>query len=120
MAAFYPEERRGSNRYGLDLPVQVVRISDEDVVARGKTRDMSSTGAYLELSDGIIMEGCTIEFIVTLQRGILANKKIPLRCQGRVTRAVKLGPGGGRLGVATTIDRYQFLRDQAALSKSAA
>ena len=120
MVAFYPEERRSSNRYGLALPVQVVRISDEDVAAQGKTRDLSSAGAYLELSDGAVIEGCTIEFIVTLQDGILIDKKIPLRCQGRVTRAEKLGSKSGRVGVATTIDRYRFLRGPVAVSKPAA
>ncbi len=120
MAAFYPEERRSSNRYGLALPVRVVRISDEDVAAQGKTRDLSSAGAYLELSDGTVIEGSTIEFIVTLQDGILTDKKIPLRCQGRVTRAIRLGSDGGRVGVATTIDRYQFLRRPVPVSESAA
>ena len=120
MAAFYPEERRSSNGYGLALPVRVVRISDEDVAAQGKTRDLSSAGAYFELSDGVVIEGCTIEFIVTLQDGILIDKKIPLRCRGRVTRAEKLGSESGRVGVATTIDRYQFLRGPVAVSESAA
>ena len=120
MSAFYPEERRSSNRYGLALPVQIVRISDEDVVAQGKIRNLSSAGAYLELSDGSVTEGCTIEFIVTLQDGILIDKKIPLRCQGRVTRAVKLGSESGLVGVATTIERYQFVRGPAVAREPAA
>ena len=120
MPAFYPEERRSSNRYGLALPVRIVRISDQDVAAQGKTCNLSSAGAYFELSDGSVIEGSSIEFIVTLQDGILVDKKIPLRCQGRVTRAEKLGSEGGRVGVATTIDRYQFVRGPGAISRPAA
>ena len=120
MSAFYSKERRSSNRYGLALPVQIVRISDQDVAAQGKTCNLSSAGAYFELSDGSVIEGCSIEFIVTLQDGILVDKKIPLRCQGRVTRAEKLGSESGRVGVATTIDRYQFVRGPRAISEPAA
>ena len=120
MSTFHPEERRSSNRYGLTLPVQIVRISDQDVAAEGRTSNLSSAGAYLELSDGSVIEGCSIEFIVTLQDGILVDRKIPLRCQGRVTRAERLGSESGRVGVATTIDRYQFVRQSVVASKPAA
>ena len=111
---------RLSNRYGLALPVQIVRIGDQDVAVQGKARDLSSAGAYFELSDGPVIEGCSIEFIVTLQDGILVDKKIPLRCQGRVTRAEKLESKSGRVGVATTIDRYRFVRGPGAITEPAA
>ena len=54
--------------------------------------------------------GAPIEFFVTLQGGVSSASKVRLRCLGRVTRSEHLGEDG-HLGVAATIDRYQFVRD---------
>ena len=102
-------ERRRSQRFGLKLPLDVVRVSNRDVRVVGKTRNMSSSGAYFIMHDEHVAAGSPIEFVVTLRQTNPQGEQIRLQCRGRVTRAEKVGTVG-RQGVAATIDRYQFLR----------
>ncbi len=100
-------ERRRSPRFKLALPVRVLGISGKAVNLPGTTWDLSAGGAYFVI-DGDVEPGAAIEFIVTLQ----SVKNIQLRCRGRVTRAERMQTES-RLKVATTIRRYQFVRDGA-------
>ena len=102
-------ERRRSQRFGLKLPLDVVRVSNREVSVVGKTRNMSSSGAYFIVRDDQVAAGSPIEFVVTLRRTDPQGEQIRLQCRGRVTRLEKVGTVG-RQGVAATIDRYQFLR----------
>ena len=102
-------ERRQSQRFGLKLPLNVVRVSNREVSVVGKTRNMSSSGAYFVVRAEHVATGSPIEFVVTLRQTDPQGEQIRLQCRGRVTRAEKVGTGG-RQGVAATIDRYQFLR----------
>ena len=106
----YPVERRRTQRFELELPIHVSRISEEDVDMDGQTRDLSSMGACFETSDSRIVPGSPIEFVVTLREGILLDKTIQLHCRGRVTRLEPV-EAENRIAVATTIERYQFVRD---------
>lgn len=109
MASSYAAERRRSRRFGLALPLDVVRLSNREVRFEGRTRNLSSNGAYFVVTESNVSTGSLIEFIVTLQDARADEERIRLRCRGRVTRSEKIS-GPGRLGVAATIDRYQFLR----------
>jgi hypothetical protein len=102
-------ERRKSQRFDLTLPIHVVRLSEKSVSLVGRTRDVSSGGAYFVVSAPLDM-GAPIEFFVTLQGGVSSASKVRLRCLGRITRSEALGEEG-HLGVAATIDRYQFVRE---------
>ena len=102
-------ERRRSQRFGLKLPLEVVRVSDREVSVAGTTRNLSSSGAYFVVRDEHVAAGSRIEFVVTLRQTDPQREQIRLQCRGRVTRAEKIGTVG-RQGVAATIDRYQFLR----------
>ncbi len=102
-------ERRRSQRFGLKLPLDIVRVSNRDVKVIGKTRNMSSSGAYFVVRDEHVVAGSPIEFVVTLRETGGQGEQIRLQCRGRVTRSEKVGTIG-RQGVAATIDRYQFLR----------
>jgi hypothetical protein len=75
----------------------------------GRTRDVSSGGAYFVVNADV-NEGTPIEFFVTLQGGVSSVSKVRLRCLGRITRAERTDEDG-HLGVAATIDRYQFVRE---------
>jgi hypothetical protein len=89
-----------------------VRLSQEEVDLEGRTRDLSSAGAYFVVT-GPVEPGSPIEFFVTLQDNgteIPQDAKVRLHCRGHVMRLDKL-EGSERLGVAATIDRYQFVRD---------
>ena len=109
MTSSQTTERRKSKRFDLALPIHVVRLSDQSVSFVSRTRDVSSAGAYFVI-EGEVSTGTAIEFFVTLHGGISAVQKVRLHCLGRITRAEKLSQGG-RIGIATTIDRYQFIRD---------
>jgi len=102
-------ERRRALRFGLALPLHVVRLRGRKVDLRGETRDLSSNGAFLLIPGGA-PAGASIEFVVTLQDAAPLGEKVRLRCQGHVVRATR-GDKPGRHGVATTIDRYQFSRE---------
>ena len=109
MASSQGSERRRSQRFGLSLPLDVVRVSDRDVNVSGRTRNVGSSGAYFVVGDLSVSIGSPIEFIVTLRNTQAEEERIRLRCRGRVTRSERVGSQGGT-GVAATIDRYQFLR----------
>ncbi len=109
MASLHGSERRRSRRFGLALPLDVVRISDRDVNVSGTTRNVGSSGAYFVVGELSVSIGSPIEFIVTLRNTQAEGERIRLRCRGRVIRSEKAGSQGGT-GVAATIDRYQFLR----------
>ena len=87
----------------------MVRVSNREVSVVGKTRNMSSSGAYFIVRAEHVSTGSPIEFVVTLRQTDPQGEQIRLQCRGRVTRAEKVGTVG-RQGVAATIDRYQFLR----------
>lgn len=103
-------ERRRSTRFDLDLPLQVVRVSDRMVNLPAKTHNVSSVGALFAVQDDEVSEGDRIEFLLTMKGPLLPKGSPPvkLRCRGRVVRASEQGRGSR---VAATIDRYQFERD---------
>ncbi len=109
MASSQGSERRRSQRFGLALPLDVVRVSNRDVNLSGRTRNVGSSGAYFVVGELSVSIGSPIEFIVTLRNTQAEEERIRLRCRGRVTRSEKVGSQGAT-GVAATIDRYQFLR----------
>ena len=103
-------ERRRSLRFALVLPVDVVCVRERAVNFLGRTCNLSGCGAYFEV-DGDVRPGEALEFVVTLQD----VGRVQLRCRGRATRIEKL-QAEGQLGVATTIRRYQFIREDSAQS----
>ena len=109
MASSQGSERRRSQRFGLALPLDVVRVSNRDVNLSGRTRNVGSSGAYFVVGELSVSIGSPIEFIVTLRNTQAEGERVRLRCRGRVTRSEKVGSQGAT-GVAATIDRYQFLR----------
>ncbi len=105
-------ERRRSLRFALVLPVNVVRVRERAVNFLGWTCNLSRCGAYFEVG-GDVRPGEAIEFVVTLPLQDVG--RVQLRCRGRATRIEKL-QAEGQLGVATTIRRYQFIREGSAQS----
>ncbi len=93
----------------MALPLHIVRASRDEAALEGRTRNLSSKGAYFVVR-GDIESGAAIEFLVTLQQGLSETGHIRLRCRGRVLRLDKLA-GKKRLGVAATIERYDFVRE---------
>jgi hypothetical protein len=101
-------EQRRTQRYRLQLPLQIVQLGDQRVNRTEKTRDISSGGVcFLTPTD--VEVGGRIEYLITLSG---SNPPVRIRCLGKVLRS--LGPKAAadvpQFEVAVTMERYQFVR----------
>jgi hypothetical protein len=101
------EEKRRARRFDLTLPVQVTAVGERKSCRTVRTRDISSTGLFIEF-DERVQTGTKVEMLVTLPKEITQVGAVQIRCVGRVVR-VDYG-SHDRMGVAVTIDRYEFAR----------
>ena len=97
-------EKRRAHRFPMSLPLLMARPEGEETVS---TRDVSSGGVYFEVEEAP-QTGSKLEFVITLPTEITLTGPVQIRCIGKVVR-VDRGTGG-QIGVAATIDRYEFLR----------
>lgn len=86
----------------MTIPVALAQ-TEEPV----RTRDISSTGVYLEMAESP-QPGSRLEFLLTLPTEITLTGPVQIRCLGKVVR-VDRGLDR-RVGVAATIERYEFVR----------
>jgi len=70
------------------------------------TRDVSAGGVYFFLEPDVL-EGSSVEFIVTFPPEITLVKSLRVRCTGRIIRVDRSAPE--RVGIAAEIQRYEFL-----------
>jgi hypothetical protein len=76
-----------------------------------ETRDVSSGGVFFELPSSLTV-GSPVEFLMTLPEPITKGSPVRIRCIGKVVRVEKNAPAAaGNLGVAATIERYEFIRN---------
>ena len=99
-------ERRRARRYNVALPVNVVKLRTLKVDVAGETCNVSSAGALFVMPGAPPTEGSEIEFRLAMRGSAL------LHCKGRVTR-IQETVGAETFGIAATIDRYRFVRDDA-------
>jgi len=104
-------EKRRAKRFPMRLPVAVRADqlkSDRQVV---ETRDVSSSGIYFEFSTPLDV-GAAVEFLLTLPEPITKGSPVRIRCIGKVVRVEKAPAlATGHVGVAATIERYEFVRE---------
>lgn len=108
------EEKRRARRFDLALPVTLLSAGPKPAPLTLQSRDISSNGILLEC-DEEVLPGTTVELVVTLPEEVTQAAPVRLRCLGRVVR-VDRGPEK-RIGVAVTIERYEFMRLQNGSSK---
>ena len=101
-------EKRRAQRFPITLPV-AVRLSQESPPASVQTKDISSSGVYLEFSTPMDV-GSALEFILALPPEITQGQAVRVRCKGKVVRVDHSRADG--IGVAATIERYEFVRNQ--------
>ena len=92
----------------MTLPVAVraeEAIAEEAIVS---TRDISSSGVYFNF-DSELEVGTTLEFVLTLPQETTRGIPVQLKCMGKVVRVDRSGQDGP-LGIAATIERYEFMR----------
>ena len=99
-------EKRRARRFLLTLPLTLTS-GEEPAKDAAQTHDVSSSGVYFELGEAP-HPGSRLEFILTLPTEITLSSPVKVRCVGKVIR-VERAPGR-RVGVAATIERYEFLR----------
>ncbi len=99
--------KRRAQRFPMALPV-AVRLRENGREATVKTKDISSSGVYLEFSAPMDV-GSSLEFVLTLPREITRGKSVRVKCKGKVVRVDQVSEGSA-VGVAATIDRYEFIR----------
>ncbi len=108
MNAPFVKEQRRSQRFQLTLPLTLIRSGRGDVSKVGETRNLSSTGVYFVVGD--LMElGSLLEFIVTLPEEVSLAGPVRLLCKGKVVRVEQKEEA--LVGVAATIERYEFMRE---------
>jgi hypothetical protein len=100
-------EQRRTNRYKLQLPLQIVQLGDQRVNRKEKTRDISSGGVCF-LSHTNVEVGGRIEYLITLSG---SHPPVRIRCLGKVLRSFQPATTGTtEFEVAVTMERYQFVR----------
>ncbi|MBI4442291.1 MAG: PilZ domain-containing protein [Acidobacteria bacterium] len=101
-------ERRKHHRYGLALPVQVQPGEGAVPPISTITRDISATGIYFEFTEGI-EPGSEMNFELVLPPQMTHGKPVHIRCRGKIVR-VERPDEKGKIGVAATIEYYDFAR----------
>ena len=102
------QDKRGTRRFALRLPVSVTYTEDGVQEKAAQTRDVSARGICFYV-DSAIAAGSSIEFTLTLPPEITLTESIRVRCKGKVVR-VDDGKEG-RIAVAAVIDEYEFLSE---------
>src|SRR5512140_1212628 len=101
------DEKRRARRFDLHLPVTLLAVGEKKARETVRTRDISSSGMFLEL-DANAQAGTRVELMVDLPQEITQAGTVRLSCTGRVVRVDK--SPGSRTGLAVKIERYQFMR----------
>ncbi|HLJ25179.1 MAG TPA: PilZ domain-containing protein [Candidatus Angelobacter sp.] len=100
-------EKRSSRRFFLDLPVAVKFLDDGTYEVTGHTRDVSARGVFFYMSSEIV-EGTSVEFVMTLPAEITLTDPIRVHCSGKVVRVDK---ADDEQGVAVAIEKYHFVHE---------
>lgn len=101
-------DKRSNRRFALDLPVLVKFLDNGTYEVTGRTRDVSSRGVFFYLNSGIV-EGATIDFVMTLPSEITLTDPIRVQCSGKVVRVDRKTD---KHGVAVAIDKYDFVKEK--------
>jgi hypothetical protein len=103
------EERRRAERFNFGVPLTVQWTNgSEQRKAQAVTQDVSSGGVYFFLPEAI-PDGTAVEIEMTLPTQITLGTPVRVRCQGRIQRCVS--KPGESTGMATMIEKYEFLSD---------
>ncbi|MGH9804947.1 MAG: PilZ domain-containing protein [Candidatus Acidiferrales bacterium] len=102
------DDRRGAQRYSMQLPVEV-----QSPAAGGRlitrTDDVSFRGVYFHINQNFEVNS-TIDLVLTLPHEVTLSEDVRVHCVGRVVRVEHPGTeSGGQVGVAAVIERYDFL-----------
>jgi hypothetical protein len=99
------EERRRTKRYRFKFPLKVTWSRTREL--QTETADLSSRGVYFYLTERLPV-GTPLQFVLTLYPDLSESELVRLKCRGYVRRIHAISEG--RIGIAATIDHYDFVR----------
>ncbi len=104
-------EKRRARRFDVPLPVKLHLEPQGPVQTDTATRNISASGVYLTLEENVEV-GSELEWEMTLATPATAGE-VRVQCRGRIIR-VDRADVTGRIGVAVSLDSYEFVREGAA------
>lgn len=109
-------ERRTTRRYGLSLPVSMrFPVVNGSALHSGETRDISTRGVYF-LLDNDLNTGTELDLTMTLPAELTGKIEVFIHAIGKVVRVERRGEDAGyRVGIAAVIERYEVVRNEAAI-----
>ncbi len=117
-------ERRGAQRFEVHLPLAV---QFDGRTVHGFTQDLSGRGIFF-YAETALSEGAIVELTFTMPSEVTLAESMPVRCRGRVLRALAAQAGhaqagqsqagqsqagqfqaGQGSGIAVQLDSYEYL-----------
>jgi len=103
-------EKRKHRRYELSLDLEVKARKRALAAVQTQTRDISARGVYFVFTESIEI-GSELGFELNLPPELGAGKDVRINCRGRIVRVDRIS-GSHQVGVAATIDSYEFIRSE--------
>jgi hypothetical protein len=106
------QDRRVMRRFDMRLPA-TVRIAGQGLRDLStETQNVSARGVFFYL-DRPLAEGARVEVTMTFPPHVTQTEQVRVRFTARVVR-VETSPSFSGIGVAATIEEYEFLRSHSA------
>jgi hypothetical protein len=97
-------ERRSGQRFEVHQPLAV---HFDGRTVPGFIQDLSGRGIFF-YAETALPEGAVVELTFTMPSEITLGDNMPVRCRGRVLRALA-AQSGQRNGIAVQLDSYEYL-----------
>jgi len=107
MATTSSAEKRKYRRYDLSLDLEVKGRKRVQPI-QTQTRDISARGLYFNFVEPLDV-GSELNFELNLPPELSGGKDVRVRCRGRIVR-IDTVKGSHQVGVASTIETYEFIR----------
>lgn len=100
-------DKRKHRRYDLSLDLEV-KGRKRAAAIQTQTRDISARGLYFNFTEPMDV-GSELNFELNLPPELSGGKDVRVRCRGRVIRVDSI-KSSRQVGVAATIETYEFIR----------
>lgn len=101
------DKPRNARRFDLRLPVTVLALGDSTMDERARTRNISSSGMFVEL-DANPQPGTPVHLVLELPPETTQCGVVRISCKGAVVRSDRNSVA--RTGIAVRIEQYHFQR----------
>ena len=112
-------ERRGAQRFEVHQSSSLT-VDFEGRTVPGFIQNLSGRGIFF-YAETTLPEGAVVELTFTMPSEITLGENMPVRCRGRVLRALASPAGrfqaGQRNGIAVRLDSYEYLPSDEPISQ---